>query len=155
MKARNVRKLPVFLISQAENIAEVERSVIGDDFSIIYLVVKKEDGAAGLIFRNDFELTKDAVKIRDLNCIKSYAYGEELSINEKRLGDTVFDQGGKELGIVSDFILSPEEKQVEGLELSSGSITDILQGRRELPLQEISWKSVNSGVLANEGSQKG
>ena len=154
MKTRNIQHLPVFLATRAEVVAMVQKAVIGDDFGLLYLVVKGEDGKAGLIFRDDFDLTPDAVKIWDLHCIKSYAYGEELSVYEKKLGDTVFDRQGKELGIVSDFILSPTEKQVQGLEISSGAINDILKGRMELSLQEVSWKSVKSGVLAGEGSQE-
>ncbi|MDD2510593.1 MAG: PRC-barrel domain-containing protein [Syntrophomonas sp.] len=154
MKTRNIQYLPVFLAPQAEVVAVVQKAVIGDDLGLLYLVVRGEDGKDGLIFRDDFDLTPEAVKIWDLNCIKSYAHGEELSVYEKKLGDTVFDWQGKELGIVSDFILSPAEKQVQGLEISSGAINDILQGRMELSLQEVSWKSVKSGVLAAEGSQE-
>lgn len=154
LKTRQIQHLPVFLISRAEVVAMVRKAVIGDDFRLLYLVVKGEDGQEGLIFSEDLELTSEAVKIRDLNCIKSYAYGEELSVYKEKLGDSVFDQQGKELGIVSDFILSPTEKQVQGLEISSGVIGDMLKGRMELPLQEISWKGFNSGILAGEGSQE-
>ena len=152
MKLRNIRNLPVFLGSSAKVLGRVERAVVGDDFEVLYLVVQTQDNAKGIIFRDDFELKEESVLALREDCIKSYAHGEELSIYEKKIGDRVFDQNGRELGVVSDLIISREAKKAWGIEVSSGLIVDILDGRREIPLDQIRWASTLSAVASQEGS---
>ncbi len=85
--------------------------------------------------------------------MKSYAHGEELSIYDKKLGDLVFDKQGKELGVVSDFIIKREQKKVWGVEVSSGVIKDMLDGRSEIPLVQLDWASQLTAVVNQEGSE--
>jgi uncharacterized protein YrrD len=152
MKLRNVKNLPVFLKDTAEIVGRVVKAVVGDDYRISYLVVTCEDQTPGIIFRDDFSLAREAVIIDDCRSIKSYAHGEELSVYEKKLGDQVFDHQGKELGVVSDFVINRAEKTTWGMEVSSGLIVDILDGRREIPLDQIRWASNLSAVVNPEGS---
>ena len=120
MNVRSLQHLPVLLEYSVEEIGQVIKAVIGDDFSIAYLVIDAFKTGPGIILRNDFNLWQESVLIRDLDCIKSYAHGEESSIYEKKIGDKVFDLEGKELGILSDFIINRDDKEVRGMELSSG-----------------------------------
>lgn len=152
MKMRQIKNLPVFSPGKAEIIGQVEKTVIGDDFTLAYLVIKTDNGSA-LIKADDLILGEEAVIINSLDKIKSYAYGEELSVYDRKLGDIIFDDQGRELGYVSDFILSRGNKKVWGIELCSGTITDLLQGRQEIPLQQVHFKSDLTGMIRNEGSE--
>jgi uncharacterized protein YrrD len=152
LKVRNIKNLPVLLEGSAELLGLVEKVVIGDDYKLAYLVINSYQSGPGIIFRDDFMLGEDSVLLWDMKSIKSYAHGEESSIYEKKLGDTVFDWEGKELGVLSDFIISRDDKQVKGVELSSGVIKDILDGRSEIPLQQVRWASIASVMIEQEGS---
>lgn len=153
MKVRNMKNLPVLLADTAEKAGRVERAVIGDDYKVLYLVVTSVSDKPCLIFRDDFEIGEDAVLISDPACMRSYAHGEELSIYEKKLGDAVFDQQGKELGVVSDFILKRDQKKVWGVEVSSGVLKDILDGRSEFALNQVNWASQLTAIVNQEGSE--
>lgn len=151
VKMKSINNLPVFLQPSAEIVGRVAKTVIGDNYRIAYLVVDPGDGALKLINSKDFEITADAVLIDHVACMKSYSHGEELSVYDLKLGDTIFDNQGKELGILSDFVICPEQKKVQGVEISSGAIQDILQGRQEIDLEQVHWASPKSAV-AGEGS---
>lgn len=144
MRLRDLQNLPLFDRSRAEIIGKVQKGVVGDDFLLSYLVVELENGKLGMIKRPDFELARDTVVIEYPGSIKSYAHGEELSIYHKKVGDCVFGQEGKELGILSDFIVSPDSKRVRAVEVSAGLFVDLLDGRREVPLEQVRWKSETS-----------
>lgn len=144
--------MPVFDRESARVIGRVEKAVVGDDFRLAYLVIERAEGDPGMVLRQDLDIGEESVTINSLNSIKSYVAGEELSIYQKKLGDAVFDWEGKELGIISDFVLSLDNMKVRGLEVSSGAIKDILQGREEVPLEEINWSSPESAVLFGERS---
>lgn len=146
MKIRNMKDMPVFDRQRAEVVARVDRAVIGDDCQLAYLVVDVPERGACMILKDDLQIEEESVVIEGWEGIKSYAHGEESSIYEKKIGDSVFDYQGKELGVVSDFILSPYNMQVWGLEVSSGAILDLLEGRLELPLEEVAWKSPGSSI---------
>lgn len=153
LKLRNIVNLPVLLADTAEKLGWIEKTIIGDDYKVLYLVVISDAGQAGLIFYDDFEIGEDAVVINDLASIKSYAHGEELSIYDKKLGDLVFDKQGRELGVVSDFIINRDEKEIWGVEVSSGIVKDMLDGRSEIPLAQLSWASPVTAVYDQEGNE--
>lgn len=153
MRVRNFINFPVFNESSAEIIGKVEKAVIGDDYKIAYLVVSINGSEPKMLCPEDFRLTDKAVIINDSYCIKSYLHGEELSIYEQKIGDLVFDHNGNELGIVSDFILCPEEKKVYGVEVSAGVLRDLLNGRNDMNLEDITWRSLYSGLTDEEGSE--
>lgn len=152
MKVRNLENLPVLMEGSAEAVGRVQKAVLGDDFQLSYLVINSKEGEPGIIFCDDFSLGKQAVMISDSASIKSYAHGEESSIYEKKLGDTLFDAEGRELGVLSDFIINPESKKVRGVEMSAGVFKDILDGRCEIPIQSVRWASIENAVISQEGS---
>ncbi len=153
MKLRNMKNLPVFSEGKAEIIGQVDKAVIDDDFSLAYIVINTDNGPA-LIKAGDLVIGEEAIIITNPDKIKSYAHGEELSIYDKKLSDTIFDEEGRELGYVSDFILSRPNKQVWGIELCSGSIRDLLEGRQEIALDKVYFKSDLTGMLRNGGSNE-
>lgn len=154
MKLRYIENLPVFYSETAQVIGRAVRAVVGDDFQIQYLIVEVPGKNLQMILADDFQLSPDSVIVRDMDCMKSYLNGEELSIYEQKLGDTLFDQQGRELGAVSDFIICPQSKQVTGMEVYSGIVHDILLGRMQVPLEQVQWKSNEGAVLNQEGSDK-
>ncbi len=115
MKIRNLKNLPVFDRDSAQVIGRVEKVVVGDDFRLAYLVIEIAEGDPGMVVRQDLEIGGESVTINSTASIKSYVAGEELSIYQKKIGDTVFDREGKELGVVSDFILSRDSMKVWGV----------------------------------------
>lgn len=153
VKVRNIQHLPVFLEEIGEVIAVVDKAVIGDDFGLLYLVVEAKDGQSGIIFRDDFELTTNSVLIWNRNSIKSYAHGEELSMVKKKVGDRIYSRKGKELGNVSDFVINPALKNVEAVEITSGTLADLVHGRQQVPLEQVVWTSDLSAVVHQEGSE--
>jgi len=152
LKVRRIENLPVLLENTAEEIGRVQRAVIGDDFKLAYLVINSNDSGPGIILRDDFMLGEDAVMISNLDSIKSYAHGEESSIYERKCGDTLFDSQGREIGVLSDFIINADDKKVSGVEVSAGVFKDILEGRSELPLKSVRWVSIENAIISQEGS---
>ncbi len=150
MKLRNLKNLPVFYENAAEIIGRVEKGVIDDNFKLAYIVIDMPGEEPRMIMGKDFLLRNEAVIIRDLESIKSYKHGEELSINKTKIGDVIFNSEGKELGVISDFVISLDNKQVYGVEVSAGGIKDLLEGRIEIPLYEVCWKSNLSAVITEE-----
>jgi uncharacterized protein YrrD len=132
-------------------VGRVERAVIGDDLRLAYVIVETDEMETGMINAQDLELTAESVIIRDLNSIKSYQHGEELSIYERKLGDRIYDGEGREIGAVSDFFLSNDQR-VREIEVSTGVLSDILQGRSQIPVEQIHWKSISSGLIEQQGS---
>ncbi len=153
MKLRHMRQMPVYLKNSAEVVGKVIKAVIGDDFQLSYIVIEREGNPPGMILSQDLYLGEEMLWIKDTNCIKSYLHGEELSIYEEKLGDMIFDQKGRELGNISDFILSPREKKVTKVEVCSGAIGDLLHGRKELELEQVYWTSDESAIVDSEGRE--
>jgi len=153
LKLRNISNLPVFDEQQAKVIGKVDKAIIGDDSQLAYLVIDIHGQGQKMLLKEDFLLTEDSVIIKNSEGMKSYAYGEELTIYDKKLGDVVYDYYGKELGIISDFVVSPAEKQICGLEISSGALQDLLEGRQEVPLDKITWKNNMSIMIDAEGRE--
>jgi len=152
VKLRRLINLPVFDEHTAQIVGRVLKAVIGDDFRLSYLVIESPQGY-GILRRQDLQLGNDAVCIKNIRSIKPYNNREELSIYNRKIGDTVYDHTGRELGIVSDFVLAPDVYQIRGVELSRGAIKDMLNGRSEVELNSISWKSPLTAVASLEGSE--
>ena len=153
MKLRSLENMPVLLENTAATVGLVRKGVIGDDFRLAYLVVETLSGEAGIIRAADLKLGPRAVVIFDPACIKSYAHGEESSIYDRKMGDNLFNADGEELGILSDFVIDPEQKWVKGVEVSAGIFKDMLEGRHVLPLQGIRWVTEENAIISQEGSE--
>lgn len=151
MKLRELKNMPLFHPERAEIIGRVERGVLGDDFQLAYLVVDMPGRGEGMIERDDFELGRDVVIVSDPGRIKSYAHGEELSVYQKKIGDLVFSRDGQELGFLSDFVLAEPNKRIKSVEVSAGAVSDLLEGRREWPLEQVCWTSRTSLLVGEQG----
>jgi len=148
---RRLKNLPVFDQMTAQVVGRVERAVVGEDFKLAYIIIEKTEGGYGLLKSNDFTLGAAALAIKDKRRIKPYLAGEESSVYKRKLGDVIFDPSGCELGVISDFILSGYA-EVQGVEVSSGAIHDMLSGRDEIPLDQIEWKDRLGAVARRKGS---
>ncbi len=136
LKVRNLANLPVMLEGSAEEMGRVQRAVIGDDFNLAYLVINSDQGEPGIIFRDNFILGKQAVMILHPDSIKSYAHGEESSIYEKKLGDTLFDAEGRELGVLSDFVITRTASKFRGLSCQLGRCKIFWRGAVKFQLNQ-------------------
>lgn len=152
MKLRDLKCLPVFYEPAAAVVASVKTAVINDSYEIEYLVVLDQDNQERIIPRDDFKLHPDAVSITDLSCMKPVPIREQSTIYDRKLGDLVFNELGKEIGIITDFVISLAEKRACSVEVGNGVLTDIWQGRKEIPLEQVKWKSITSAVVHQEGS---
>ena len=153
MKLRNLFKLPLLDGHTAEKLGEIERAVIGDDFRVLYLVMLSNNELSCWVSSDDVIINHDAVLIYDRSSIKLFQDGEELSIYDDKLGDLVFDDQGKELGTVSDFIIDRENMEVWGVEVSGGIMQDLLDGRSEIPLGQLNWASPENVIFDHEGNE--
>ncbi len=150
MKLRNIISLPVFYEPTATVVGYVEEVVINDDYRIDYLIINTSHNELRMIPSPCFELGPHAVLINDMASIKPCPVREEYTVYQKKLGDTIFDAQGREIGSISDFVICIEDHRVKGVEVYSGAVCDILYGRREIPLTEVTWKSIASGVIDAE-----
>jgi len=153
LKLRNLYKLPLLDGHTAEKLGEIERAVIGDDFRVLYLVMLSNNDLFCRVSCDDVIINNDAVLIYDRSSIKSFQDGEELSIYDAKLGDLVFNDRGKELGTVSDFIIDRENKEVWGVEVSGGIMQDLLDGRSEIPIAQLNWASPENVIFDHEGNE--
>ena len=151
MRVRNIKNLPLFYAPSSSIVGRVERAVIADDLRLAYVIVETDECDTGMVYAQDLEVTPESVIIHDLNSIKSYQHGEELSIYQRKLGDRIYDAEGREIGAVSDFLLSSDQK-VREIEVSTGVLSDILQGRCQIPIEQVHWKSISSGLIEQQGS---
>jgi hypothetical protein len=76
LKLRNIENLPVLLAETAQEIGQVNKGVIGDDFKLAYLVINSDLTGPGLVLPDNFLLKQDAVIIPNVDCIKSYYMGK-------------------------------------------------------------------------------
>ena len=153
MRLQDLKDMPLFYKKNAKVLGKVIRAVMGDDFSLLYLVIELSDGTSGMVERKHLKFSKDAVMIDNPESIKSYAHGEELTIYHKKVGDVVYSNKGQELGVISDFILSPESKQIRAVEVSAGLLLDLVEGRAEIPLDQVCWKSETSLLVEDLGGE--
>ncbi len=151
MKLRNLVKLPLLDGHTAEKLGEIKRTVIGDDFRVLYLILQSNSGMTACVSCDEAIINRDAVLIYDRACIKSFQDGEQFSIYDAKLGDQVFDENGKELGTISDFLIDRENKEVWGVEVSGGIMQDLLDGRSEFALEKLSWANQDNVIYDQEG----
>jgi len=62
----------------------------------------------------------------------------------------VLDYDGRELGIMSDVVVEPESKEVQGIEISSGIIKDFITGRSEISLENVIGTDGDTIIIQNE-----
>ncbi|MGI6412754.1 MAG: PRC-barrel domain-containing protein [Syntrophomonadaceae bacterium] len=153
MKLRKIINLPVFDSNLGIIVGEVIKVIVNPDYQLDYVVIDRFGNDLGMIKSQDFMLTPNALLINSGECIKKYKSGEELSLYPQKVGDQVFDNQGRELGVVSDLIVSAESKEIQAVEISSGAISDLLKGRTEIPLKNVCWTSMVSAIVNHEGSE--
>jgi uncharacterized protein YrrD len=150
LKLRNIISLPVFYEPTATVLGSVHQVVLDDDYRVSYVVFMTNENEERMIPSPCFVLSRNAVLINDLTSIKPCPLREESTIYERKLGDVIYDGEGREIGSVSDFVVSMHDHRVWGVEVYSGALSDILSGRSEIPLEQVTWKSVTSAVVEPE-----
>jgi uncharacterized protein YrrD len=154
LKLRNLVKLPLLDGYTAEKLGEIDKVIIGSDFRVLYLVMFVNNKQTCRVSCDDVVINDEAILIYDRSSIKMFQDGEQLSIYDTKLGDLVFDDQGKELGTVSDLIIDCENKEVWGVEVSGGIMQDLLDGRSELPLAQLTWASSDNAIYDQEGNEQ-
>lgn len=150
LKLRNIISLPVFYEPAAAVLGSVSQVLLDDDYRISYLVFMTDENEERMIPSPCFVLSRNAVLINDLTSIKPGPVREESTIYERKVGDVIYDEQGREIGSVSDFVVSMHDRKVCGVEVYCGALSDILNGRHEIPLEQVNWKSVVSAVIEPE-----
>src|SRR5919206_1373484 len=84
---------------------------------------------------------RDAVVVNDDSALVEASRAPELRAvldrETKLIGTTVFTDTGDKQGKVSDVYFDEASRRVMGLEISSGGVTDIAEGRRFLSVDEV------------------
>jgi uncharacterized protein YrrD len=153
LKLRNILNLPVFYEEQALIVGRVKRVLVNRSFQIAFLVVRSYQAGMQIIPAHQLILGKDTVIIDSLEALIPYIDEEQKTIYEEKMGNVIFDQEGRELGMVSDFVVDPATLSITALEVSAGIWRDIIDGRMILPLEQVSWSGKASAVF--HGSQTG
>lgn len=150
MKARDLIKMPVVVTNEAEPVGAVYDVVVGQGFEVQGLVVEGKGGEKNFVASTDFTIGEDSVLIPTRKGLKPDS-GREESIYKKKIGDTVLDTEGREIGIISDLVIEPESKQVTGIEISCGIIQDFLTGKRaEISLSSIRVSGMELTMVGRE-----
>lgn len=147
MKMRNILNLPVFYEEQAIIVGRVKRVLVNRAFQIPFLVVRSYQAGMQIIPTHQLILGKDTVIIDSLEALVPYIDDGEASIYEEKMGNVIFDQEGREIGMVSDFVVDPISLTITALEVSAGIWRDLIDGRMILPLQQVSWSGKASAIF--------
>ncbi len=140
-KYSEVIGLPVICAIDAEKVGAVKDLVFcpGERRVVAFILEKKgyEMKKKTILMKDVISVGTDAVIIESLNDVKKFKKiqdSPELKDKGNVIGLRIFSRSGKELGIVKDVLFDPLKGTIEGVEVSDGLFTDIVNGRNLLPL---------------------
>ena len=151
VKSRKLLGLPVIQEGLGEVIGRVADIVIDSGFQVEALMVDSRGGKCRLDM-DDLTIGQEAVLVKDLASLKKADGGKDSIKATQRLGMLVLDYDGRELGIMSDLVVEPESKEVQGIEISSGLIKDFIDGRDEISLDNV--VSVGQEAVIIQGEEE-
>lgn len=142
-KLRELFGLPVLITGTGTQIGEVKEVIVNLEQASVWGIVLA--GAnwftndQGIVFEDLFRIGRDAVMVRasyavrELTPVKtmdSGYYGCDL------LDKQVYTDTGLSLGILVDALYDASTGEIKAYEISDGLITDLLYGRRIMPLPQ-------------------
>lgn len=147
MKLRNIRNFPVFYKDEAAILGRVKRVIVNDDYEIDCLIIDTTKQGQQIAPAKAITLGKNTVMLNNLEAMKPYSLEETLTVYEEKLGDVIFDQEGRELGMVSDLVVDRPSLKIIGIEVTAGLLRDLIDGRMVIPLEQVIWSGKTSAVL--------
>jgi len=149
LKARSLLGMPTVVPARGEIVGRVCDLVI-EEFDLKGLLVEEENGKVGFIEQEGFSIGEDAVLLNEGAGLRPYQ-GRGKSSYKDKMGETIFDSDGREIGRVSDLVIDEETKGTIAVEISGGVIQDFLAGRREeIPMNSIRVDGSDMVVVESE-----
>lgn len=136
MKSRRLIGMPVIDEHRGAILGRVMDIIITPRMQVEALLVDSREGKR-LLLIDHVTIGQDAILVHDARGLKRLVNGEHPTRVKDRMGMLVVDNGGREIGVVSDLVVEPESKEVQGIEVSSGLIKDFIDGRTEVPLDKV------------------
>lgn len=140
-RLRELFGLPVLEIETGTQIGEVREVVLDSERACVLGIVisgdEKPFPGQGIFFRNLFRLGLDAVMVKQRDAIQEslLTQGSETLLGSL-LNKATFTETGRKLGTLVDVFFDPVTGEIKGYELSDGIITDLIHGRRQMPLPQ-------------------
>ncbi len=152
MKSRRLIGLPVIDQHRGTMLGRVIDIIISPRLQVEGLLIGGRGGKRFLLM-DHLTIGQDAILVNDPRGLKKVKNGEHPTRIKDRMGLLVVDRDGRELGVVSDLVVEPESKAVQGIEISSGLIKDFIDGRSEVPLDRVDNIGQETMVLNSEEGQ--
>lgn len=140
--ARDLIGLPVLDIVTGKKLGSVKDFLVSPVWTIHGLVLDYRTwfGAARFVeWKSICSVGADAITVNSLKSVKKFKRLPGISYlvygKEKLTGLPLISAEGIVMGRVEDVYFSPKmEESIVGLELSDGFLTDLLEGRRKIPV---------------------
>ncbi|MGI6549363.1 MAG: PRC-barrel domain-containing protein [Syntrophomonadales bacterium] len=152
VKSRRLIGLPVIDEHRGTVLGRVMDIVISPRLQVEGLLVGSRDGKR-LLLIDHLTIGQDAILVSDPRGLKRIKNGEHPTRIKDRMGLLVVNRDGRELGVMSDLVVEPESKEVQGIEISSGIIKDFIDGRSEVPLDKVANIGQGAMVINDEEVQ--
>lgn len=152
MKSRRLIGLPVIDEHRGTILGRVIDVIISPRLQVEGLLVGARDGKR-LLLIDHLTIGQDAILVSDPRGLKRIKNGEHPTRVRDRMGLLVVNHDGCELGVMSDLVVEPESKEVQGIEISSGIIKDFIDGRSEVPLEKVTSIGQGAMVINDEEGQ--
>lgn len=152
VKSRRLIGLPVIDEHRGTVLGRVMDIVISPRLQVEGLLVDSRDGKR-LLLIDHLTIGQDAILVSDPRGLKRIKNGEHPTRIKDRMGLLVVNRDGRELGVMSDLVVEPESKEVQGIEISSGIIKDFIDGRSEVPLDKVANIGQGAMVINDEEVQ--
>lgn len=149
VKSRRILGLPVIQEGTGIVLGRVADMVINDGFQVKSLLVDNREGRCVLAM-DDVVIGHGALLVKRMESLKKMEAGQYYIEGHERMGMVVLDYDGRQLGIMSDVVVEPESKEVQGIEVSSGYIKDFITGRSEISLDYVVGTDGNTIIIQEE-----
>ncbi|MHB0886986.1 MAG: PRC-barrel domain-containing protein [Bacillota bacterium] len=138
---RGIIGLPVICLQTGRKMGEVRDLLIGrrgDRLSGLRVVVSSRFSLKSLRFRDIHSLGEDAVIIHDGTALLAPSRVRAVEAGargpERVIGKRVITADGRDLGTIDDIIIDEAAGKVTGYEVSSGLVSDLVDGKLILPV---------------------
>lgn len=154
MKTRKLLKNAVIDESCGALVGKVVDLSLDGEQKIDGIVVLMGSGDKRFLPVNCFRIDKDVVLIDGADCLKTLGGGDDPGMYQSCLGNLVLEESGREIGVLSDLVLQTENKCIEGIEVSGGLIKDLIEGRTEVPLDQVRSFEDQRLVITDQGGNE-
>ncbi len=144
-KGRSVIGLPVLLEGHGYNLGKIVDILYTEkEGKLLGIMVETEETIPEMRFiyhDNLYSITDEAAFVMNKEvlqvpqCLKDY----EVSCYSTALlfGQHIYNELGKEKGVISDVLLNIDENKVDGFVISNGFISDLVSGRDTIPVANV------------------